>query len=58
LKEVSRNSASLSAGALLGEPEGGVLYWGSRRICKERLWRLASLLMRGPAGEPGRGLIY
>jgi len=45
LKEGSGNGASLSAGALLGEPGGGLLYWGSRRICKERLWRWASLLM-------------
>jgi len=24
-------------------PGGGLLYWGSSRICKERLWRWASL---------------
>jgi len=58
LKEGSGNGASLSAGALLGEPGGVLLYWGSRRICKERFWRWASLLMGGPTGELGRGFIY
>jgi hypothetical protein len=34
-----------------GNLEGGVLYWGYRRICKERLWRWASLLMRALLGN-------
>jgi len=37
--------ASLSVGVLLGEPGGGLIYWGFRRTCKERLWRRASLSM-------------
>ena len=37
-----------------GNLEGGVLYWGYRRICKERLW--ASLLMRALLGNLERVL--
>jgi len=50
LKEGSRNGAFLSVGALLGEPGGGLHYWGSRRICKE-LWRWASLSMGDQVGN-------
>jgi len=32
------------------------LYWGSRRICKERLWRWASLLMGAPLENLEGGL--
>ena len=39
-----------------GEPGGGLLYWGSRRICKERLWIWASLLMGAPLGNLEGGL--
>ena len=44
LKEVSRKGAFRSSGDLLGDPGGGLHYWGSRRICKE-LWRWTSVSM-------------
>jgi hypothetical protein len=56
LKKGSRNGASLFVGALLEEPGGGLFYWGSRRIFKERLWRRASLLMGAPLGNVEGGL--
>ena len=34
----SGNGASLSMGALLGERGGGLLYPGSRKVMKGRLW--------------------
>ena len=43
MKEGSGSGASLSAGALLGEPGGGLLCWGSGRIWGEGLRGRASL---------------
>jgi len=31
--------------------EEGLLCWGSRRLCKGRLWRQASLFMGAPLGN-------
>jgi len=47
--EGSGNGASLSVGALWGEPGGGdLLYWGPWRVCKGRLWKWASVSIRSP----------
>jgi len=57
LKEGSRNGASLSVGALLGDPGGG----GSFTKDPEGYVKEGSgdgNLHRGPAGEPGSRLMY
>ena len=45
LKEGFGYEASLSMGALLGEPGGGVPLLGALKVMKGRLWGWASLLM-------------
>ena len=47
----SSGSASLSEGALWGEPGRRVLYWGHWRMCIGRLWRQASLSIGAPLGN-------
>ena len=42
-KGCSRSGVSLSEGALLREPGGGLLYWEPWRMCKGRHWGRASL---------------
>ena len=49
--------ATLSAGALLGENGGGFLCWGFGRI-RGRAQGTGHTLLEGPAGEPGKGLVY
>ena len=49
--------ATVSAGALLGEHGGGLLCWGSGRIWG-RAQGKGRTLLEGPAGEPGKGLVY
>jgi hypothetical protein len=44
-------------GALLGEPRGGLLFWGSGRIWEEGLGTKITDC-GGPAGEFGRVLAY
>jgi hypothetical protein len=46
MKEGSGNGVSLSLWELYeGKVEGGLLYWGSRRICSVGLWKWASVSM-------------
>jgi hypothetical protein len=56
--EGSGKGASLSVGALLVEPGGGLLFWGSRRILGGGLRGRKSLNMGVPDGEFSRGLVY
>jgi len=44
-------------GALWGEPGGGLIYWDPVGYVEKAL-EMGISLYRGPAGEPGRGLIY
>jgi len=44
-------SLSLCGSSVIGTWKGlGLLHWGSRRICKERLWKRASLSLGAPLG--------
>jgi hypothetical protein len=53
----SRREASLSVGALLGEPRGGLLFWRSGRILKEGT--VMKITHRGGTNEEfGRVLVY
>jgi len=36
-----------------GKLEGGLIYWGSCRICKERFWKQVSLSKGASLGEQG-----
>ena len=60
MKEDSGKGASLSAGALLGEPGGGgLLCWRSRRICEGGIRGRTSFSGEAPLGSWGlvcRGL--
>jgi hypothetical protein len=51
LKEGSGKGAYLSAGALLGEPGGRLLCWGSGRILGGGLRGQASLSIKAPLGN-------
>ena len=55
IKEGSGNGASLSVGALWGNLEGGLLYWGPRRIWWVRLWKRSSFSIRAPFWGRWRG---
>jgi len=57
LKEGSGNGTSLSVGALLGEPGGGLLCWKSGRICGRGLRGRASLSMGALLGSLEGGLL-
>jgi len=57
VKEGSRKGASVSVETLLGEPGWGLLFWGSGRIWGGELG-MGITLLGGPAGEPGRGVVY
>ena len=59
MKEVSSNGAPLCEGFHEGDLEGGLLYWGTRKIrflrdMHNALYTGVSL-HKGPVGEPGRG---
>jgi hypothetical protein len=56
VKEGSGYGAFRSAGALLGEPGGVLLRWGSGRIWEGGLTGIS--LYGGPVGEPEGGVIY
>jgi hypothetical protein len=38
--------------------EGGLFYWGPRRICKGRLWKRASLSIGATLGNLEGRLVY
>jgi len=58
LKEGSVNGAFCVWALCEGNLEGGFLYWEPWRMCKERLWRCASLSIGAPLGNLEGGLIY
>ena len=51
LKGVSGDRASLSMGALLGEPEGRAPLLGTPKVMKGRLWGRASLFTGAQLGN-------
>jgi hypothetical protein len=52
-----KRSITLYGCCVKGNWRLGLLYWGPWRLCTGRFWWRASF-HRGPAGDPGRGLVY
>ena len=58
VKEGSRNGASLSVGALLGEPAGGAPLLRIRKDMGRRAQKMGISLRGSPVGEPDGRLVY
>ena len=57
MKEDFGKGEFLSMGTLRGEPGGGVLYWGHRKLCRGMLWKRAALSIAAPLGT-WKGLAF